>query len=221
MTHNLFTPRFENLPAEIPVFPLAGAILMPQTQLPLNIFEPRYLRMVNDVLSGDRLIGMIQPDPNVDDEGALCATGCAGRVTSFNETDDGRFIILLSGICRFDAVRETTDGTDYRTFAVDWDRFRGDYDLEQSLENVSPSREALLKLVEEFGAAKNAKVDFDSLEKLNDLQVVNVLVCGLGFESPSVQGLIESVTLGDRAELLSGLMQFAIHEPVESGTRSH
>ena len=221
MTQNLFTPKFDDLPAEIPVFPLTGAILMPETQLPLNIFEPRYLRMVNDVLSGHRIIGMIQPDAHAAGEDALCATGCAGRVTSFNETDDGRFIILLSGVCRFDTVRETTDTTDYRTFEVDWSRFGDDYVLEQSLEPEATSREALLELVEAFGAARNAKVDFDSLGKLNDLQVVNVLVCGLGFEPPSVQGLIESVSLDDRAQLLSGLMQFAIHQPHDTDLRSH
>ncbi len=221
MTQNLFTPKFDDLPAEIPVFPLTGAILMPETQLPLNIFEPRYLSMINDVLSGHRIVGMIQPDANGDGGDALCATGCAGRVTSFNETDDGRFIILLSGVCRFDTVRETTRDTDYRTFAVDWSRFGADYDLDQSLQRDATSREALLKLVEAFGAARNAKVDFDSLGKLNDLQVVNVLVCGLGFEPPSVQGLIESVSLEDRAELLSGLMQFAIHEPRDTDLRSH
>jgi Lon protease-like protein len=220
MSQNLFTPRFEDLPAEIPLFPLAGAVLMPETQLPLNIFEPRYLGMVNDVLSSHRIIGMVQPDL-AGGEDAVCQTGCAGRLTSFNETDDGRFIILLSGLCRFDVVRETTDGTDYRTFEVDWRRFRSDYDLEQSLEGPAESREALLKLVEQFGAARNAKVDFDSLEKLNDLQVVNVLVCGLGFEPPSAQGLIESVSLDDRAALLSGLMKFEMHQPAEPDAQRH
>lgn len=221
MPHNLFTPKFENLPREIPVFPLAGAILMPETQLPLNIFEPRYLRMVNDVLSRDRIIGMIQPDGGADGD-ALCRSGCAGRVTSFNEADDGRFIILLSGLCRFDIVRETTTGTDYRTFEVDFGRFRCDYDLTQTLQDRSPSRDALLDLVREFGSSRNARVDFDSLAKLNDLQVVNVLVCGLGFEPPSVQGLIESVSLEERARLLGGLMNFAIHQGAEvDAPRTH
>ena len=221
MSHNLFTPQFENLPSEIPVFPLAGAILMPETQLPLNIFEPRYLSMIDSVLSGDRIIGMIQPDGNNDDAQALCATGCAGRVTSFNETDDGRFIVLMSGLCRFDAVCETTSGTDFRTFEVDWSRFATDYDLEQALESRPGTRDALIKLVRNFGASRNAQVDFDSLAKLNDVQVVNVLVCGLGFEPPSAQGLIESVSLADRAQLLSGLMRFAISHVGSSNGRAH
>ena len=221
MSHNLFTPKYEDLPGEIPLFPLANAILMPETQLPLNIFEPRYLAMVNDVLSTHRIIGMIQPDPNARESGALCTTGCAGRITSFNETDDGRFIILVSGLCRFDVVRETTADAAYRTFEVDWRRFRSDYDLEQSFDKQSLSRDALLKLVQEFGESRNAKVDFDSLAKLNDLQVVNVLVCGLGFEAPSVQGLIESVGLNERAELLTGLMRFEIHQPAGGDLTSH
>jgi uncharacterized protein len=221
MSHNLFTPQFENLPGEIPVFPLAGAILMPETQLPLNIFEPRYLSMIDSVLSGDRIIGMIQPDGNSEDPQALCSTGCAGRVTSFNETDDGRYIVLMSGLCRFDAVRETTSGTDFRTFEVDFGRFATDYDLEQALESRPGIRDALLKLVREFGASRNAQVDFDSLSKLNDVQVVNVLVCGLGFEPPSAQGLIESVSLADRAQLLSGLMRFAISHTAQGDGRAH
>src|SRR5690606_27083603 len=220
MTHNRFTPKFDDLPREIPLFPLSGALVMPDTQLPLNIFEPRYLARVNDVLSGHRIIGMIQPDEHAG-EGALCDTGCAGRITSFNETDDGRFIILLSGLARFDVLRETTAGTAYRTFEVDYGRFRSDYDLEQSLPAGEPTRDALLKLVEAFGAARNATVDFDSLAKLNDLQVVNVLVCGLGFESPSAQGLIESVSLTERAALLSGLMKFEIQQPEGADTRRH
>ncbi|GJL82542.1 MAG: ATP-dependent protease [marine bacterium B5-7] len=221
MTHNLFTPKFENLPDVIPVFPLPGAILMPGTQLPLNIFEPRYLRMLNDVLSNDRIIGIVQPDSRSRDDEVVCNTGCAGRITSFNETDDGRFIVLLSGLCRFDLVAETTDGTDYRTFRVDWSRFQSDYDLEQSLDGLSTSRDALLKWVREFGSTRNAEVDFDSLGKLNDLQVVNVLICGLGFEPPSVQGLIESVSLTDRADLLSGLLRIASMNSSDPGHHTH
>ena len=194
---------------------------MPETQLPLNIFEPRYLNMVESVLSGDRIIGMIQPDANSEDPEALCATGCAGRVTSFNETDDGRFIVLMSGLCRFDTVREITDSTDFRTFEVDWSRFATDYDVDQALADPASARDALLKLVRDFGASRNAQVDFDSLAKLNDVQVVNVLVCGLGFEPPSVQGLIESVSLADRARLLSGLMRFAISHSGEADGRTH
>jgi len=209
-----------DLPRRLKVFPLPGALLLPHAELPLNIFEPRYLAMVNDVLSGHRIIGMIQPDEHAGED-ALCETGCAGRITSFNETDDGRFIVLLSGLCRFDVIRETTAGTAYRTFEVDYDRFRCDYDLDQSLPAGEPARDALLKLVEAFGAARNATVDFDSLAKLNDLQVVNVLVCGLGFETPSAQGLIESVGLAERAALLSGLMKFEIQQPEGADTRRH
>ncbi len=217
MSHNLFAPRFDDLPEQIPVFPLRGALVLPQTQLPLNIFEPRYLNMVNDALGDQRIIGMVQPAVGGDGE-ALCNTGCAGRLTSFNETDDGRFVILLSGLCRFDLVRETTDGTDYRRFAVDWSRFHDDYIAEQSFAD-DDTREALLRQVKDYGAARNAKVDFDSLDRLNDLQVVNVLVCGLGFEPPSAQGLIESVSLADRAELLSGLLTFAMHPDGNTGQR--
>ncbi len=219
MPHNLFTPRFEDLPAEIPVFPLSGAFLMPETQLPLNIFEPRYLEMVNDVLSRHRLIGMIQPDSRT--EGALCQTGCAGRIVSFNEADDGRFIILLSGLCRFDMVRETSTGTPYRTWLVDYSRFAADYELEQHLGGPSATRAELLDLVRNYGAVRKAEVDLETLARLKDVQIVNILVCGLGLEAASVQGLIESVNLDDRAELLAGLMRFEIRQPGSPGAVAH
>ena len=115
---NLFTPSFETLPDVIPLFPLEGALVMPGTQLPLNIFEPRYLSMVNDVLGNHRIVGMVQPA--ADD--AVCATGCAARITSFNETEDGRFIILLTGLCRFDVLEEQDSVSGYRLFRVDWSR---------------------------------------------------------------------------------------------------
>ncbi len=219
MPHNLFTPPFEDLPDEIPVFPLTGGFLMPETQLPLNIFEPRYLEMVNDVLSAQRIIGMIQPDPRI--EGALCRTGCAGRVVSFNETDDGRFIILLSGLCRFDPVAEIDAGRSYRVWRVDYSRFRDDYDSEQLLGGASTTRAELLDLARNVGEMRNAELDLEALARLNDVQVVNVLACGLGFESASVQGLIESVRLDDRAGLLAGLMRFEIRQPGSPGAVAH
>ena len=204
---SLFTPTFDDLPSQIPLFPLSGAIVMPGTQLPLNIFEPRYLSMVNDVLSNHRMIGMIQPCQG--NEESLCRTGCAGRITSFNETDDGRFIILLSGLCRFDVVEEVTEDSQYRMFRVDWSRFAADYTDEQSFDEPG-LRQGLIDEVERFADLKEAKLDMEGLNKLDDLLLVNVLTCGLGFEPPDAQGLIECVELNERGALLSGLVQMGL-----------
>lgn len=125
MHRNPFTLPFDRLPADIAVFPLSGAVLMPGTQLPLNVFEPRYLNMVEDALGARRLIGMIQPLD--EDERVLSKTGCAGRISSFSETDDGRIILVLTGLCRFDVVDELPLARGYRRVRADWTRFNGDY----------------------------------------------------------------------------------------------
>src|SRR5690606_35439232 len=132
-----FTDQYRttaDLPGTIPVFPLAGAILLPRGQLPLNIFEPRYLKMVDDAVRGERIIGMVQPDGDeailasqIDGrKPPLCATGCAGRVTSFAEPGDGRIVITLTGICRFSLVHELPAMSPYRQFEIDLDSFADD-----------------------------------------------------------------------------------------------
>ena len=138
MTKGVFNPKFEDLPRVIPIFPLTGALLLPTGKLPLNIFEPRYLAMVRDALADDqRIIGMLQPrvpdmDDNWgtagdgDDEPVLYKTGCAGRITSFAESEDGRYLLTLSGVCRFDIAEEMTGKEGYRRVLADFQRFRDD-----------------------------------------------------------------------------------------------
>ena len=210
-------PAYDSLPASIPVFPLAGAILMPETQLPLNIFEPRYLNMVNDVLGGDRLIGMVQP--RTDDDDSVYSIGCVGRVTSFNETDDGRMIILLSGLCRFDLIDEIEVERGYRLFNVDWQRFETDYDTEQQLSDTM--RDQLVTLLRDYSGHRKAEIDWEGLEKLNDVQLVNVMVCSLKLETQSVQALIESADLEARAQLLQGMLEIELHADVDAGLHHH
>ena len=106
MSYTPFMPGFDQLPETLPIFPLSDAVVMPGSELPLNIFEPRYLNMVSDALSTHRMIGMIQPDPDARDEDGLCRTGCAGRITQYRETSDGRIEMVLSGVCRFDLGEE-------------------------------------------------------------------------------------------------------------------
>src|SRR5690348_16202720 len=121
-------PRIDELPAVLPIFPLVGVLLLPRGKLPLNIFEPRYLNMTRDALGGDRLIGMIQPtgEERQGHPPALYPTGCAGRITAFSETDDGRFLITLTGIARFDVAREIETVRGYRRVLPRWDRFAAD-----------------------------------------------------------------------------------------------
>ena len=130
---NAFSPKFDELPATLPLFPLEGAVVLPHGQLPLNIFEPRYLNMVFDALADTRLIGMIQPLPDSPPpEPALHQTGCAGRIVSFSETRDSRVLIVLGGLCRFDVVSERTVERGYRLAEISWDRFSNDLKEEQT-----------------------------------------------------------------------------------------
>lgn len=209
--------EYSSLPASIPVFPLQGAILMPETQLPLNIFEPRYLNMVNDVLGGDRLIGMVQPKTN--DDQSVYSVGCAGRITSFNETDDGRMIILLNGLSRFDLIDEIESEGGYRIFNVDWSRFAGDYEEDISLGDAG--REVLVQLLEEYSGHRKAEIDWEGLDKLSDIQLVNVMICSLKLEPQSVQALIESIDLQQRADLLQGMLKIELHADVDVGMHHH
>lgn len=215
----MFMPEFKNLPTVLPVFPLSGAVVMPGTQLPLNIFEPRYLDMITHTLGGDRIIGMIQPRL-VDGDRELCLTGCAGRITSFSEADDERFFIVLSGLCRFDVLEEITTEHNYRSFHVDWSRFESDYDSSQVLFSDN-TRDDLLDEVKLFASTKKAEIDIEGLQKLDDVSLVNVLTCGLGFEPTEVQGLIESVLLEDRCKLLSGLLQMEMHSLSNTQSLTH
>ena len=132
---NAFSTRYDDLPDELPLFPLTGAVLLPNGQLPLNIFEPRYLNMVLDALAGPRLIGMVQPLPGMEsDLPELHLTGCAGRVVSFNESRDDRLLIVLGGVCRFDIVKELDIRRGYRQSVVSWERFAHDLDQERDLD---------------------------------------------------------------------------------------
>jgi Lon protease-like protein len=127
LSRNPFIVPYEQLPQTLPIFPLPGAIVMPGNELPLNIFEPRYLNMVSDALSTHRMIGMVQPDPDARSEHELCRTGCAGRITQYRETSDGRIEMVLSGVCRYDLGEELPTTRGYRLIVPDWSRFSDDY----------------------------------------------------------------------------------------------
>ncbi len=216
MPSNPFTAAFDQLPDVLPVFPLAGAVVMPGADLPLNVFEPRYLNMVFDVLGTQRMFGMVQPEtsPSAATH-AICKTGCAGRVTSFSETDDGRLLLVLTGVCRFDISEEMSAVNGYRRVVPDWSRFRGDYENAQDI----PEREQLLQLLRRYCAENRLEVAWDELELMRGADLVNILTCRLPLEPADKQALIESVVLTERTQLLRGLLEMALTQQVDVTSR--
>ena len=201
MQQDPFTPRFENLPRTIPIFPLSGAVVLPGAQLPLNIFEPRYLNMVNDVLGHHRMIGMVQPETQAEarKNPEIHRTGSAGRITSFKETGDGRFFIILTGVCRFDVIEclHTTRG--YYTAVADWQRFGTDY-RSDPVEHLSTDR--LLELLSRYARRHRLDIDRKSLSQLAPETLINALITNLPLSSASKQTLLESIHIGKRQNLL-------------------
>jgi hypothetical protein len=212
MHRNPFTPRFSALPTELPLFPLPGVVVMPGTQLPLNIFEPRYLQMVLDVLGSHRMLGMIQPKPGQEDAPmpALYGTGSAGRITSFSETRDGRLMIVLSGVCRFDIHRElpleSPPERPYRRALVDWIRFAEDYGMS---EERIPDRDVLLGSLRTYCDHKSVDIAWQEIVSLKDQALIDLLIVHLPLAVADKQALIECIGLGERVELLQGLLELS------------
>ncbi|MGF1591802.1 MAG: LON peptidase substrate-binding domain-containing protein [Kiloniellaceae bacterium] len=208
MSRTAFDPDFEDLPQVLPIFPLEGVLLLPGGRLPLNIFEPRYLAMFDDALAGHRLIGMIQPCENcrAADTPKVYETGCVGRITSFTETDDGRYLVTLSGIIRFDVRRELPSGS-YRQVEPDYARFATDMDEDHS----TIDRDRLMKVLNAYFEANSIEGDWEAIEQTGDERLVTSLamICPLG--APEKQALLESMTLTERAEALTAIMEMATH----------
>jgi Lon protease-like protein len=206
-----------DLPETIPVFPLPGALLLPRTRLPLHIFEPRYLAMLDDTMkTSHRLIGMVQPRgaPEGGDAG-LQAIGCAGRLTSFSETEDGRYMITLSGISRFRMRQEVTGFTPYIRAEVSWDDFTPD--LAVSEKDPGFERKPFLDLLSRFLASRELSTDWDSLKDADTELLINSLSMLCPFELEDKQALLEAPTLANRRETLVTLMRFALHMGEDGG----
>ncbi|GJL93641.1 MAG: ATP-dependent protease [Hyphococcus sp.] len=206
-----------DLPKTIPLFPLPGALLLPQGQLPLNIFEPRYLRMVDDALAGARLIGMIQPVENTGqnigagNEGELYEVGCAGRITSFVESGDGRYLITLTGIRRFELAREVKggakDAAPYRVGEANWDAFEIDAHKDESAIDVD--RDEFLEIMHDYLEAESLKADGDNIDDAPLDALVASLAMGCPFAPNEKQALLEAQTVAERAECLMALMEMS------------
>lgn len=196
-----------DLPALIPVFPLAGAILFPRGQLPLNIFEPRYLNMVDDALASDRLVGMIQPAGVGAEESArpdLSEVGTIGRLTSFTETDDGRYLVTLTGICRFNVVDEAPMASPYRRARVTYDPFSSDLKATtRGRINRDKLRAALRRYVDVHGFS----ADWSAVDTAPPEALVNAVSTLCPFDPPAKQALLEAPTLGERCAALIALLE--------------
>ena len=196
------------MPGVIPVFPLPGALLLPRARLPLHIFEPRYLAMLDDALKTDtRLIGMVQPNTARDEKG-LHRIGCAGRVTQFSETEDGRYMITLTGISRFRVTREVDGFTPYRRCEVNWDGFERDKDGAES--DTSFDRDRFLALLDRYFTARELSADWQTLQEADDELLINSLSMLLDFDPEDKQALLEAPSLSTRRETLVTLIEFAM-----------
>ncbi len=198
-----------DLPETIPIFPLPGALLLPRAKLPLHVFEPRYLQMLEDVLkTPQRLIGMVQPCPVPGRDKGLHTIGCVGRVTQFSETEDGRYLVTLSGISRYRIIREVDGFTPYRRCEVSWAGFERDLG---KVENDSGfERAVFLDLLERFLSAKLMSTDWDTLKDAEEELLINSLSMLLDFDPEEKQALLEAPSLSTRRETLVTLIEFSM-----------
>ncbi len=193
-----------DLPQVIPAFPLPGAILLPRGQLPLNIFEPRYLNMIDDAMAGDRIIGLIQPSGGPAHQPGLTAVGCAGRITSFAETSDGRYLITLTGVCRFRVAAELPSQAPYRQVRAAFASFEAD--LASPLDEGF-DREAFLDALRAYLERRQLEIDWDTAGGAPQEALINSLSMALPFEPAEKQALLESPSLEDRCQTLTALLQ--------------
>ena len=213
-----FHSGYQDLPAEIAVFPLPGALLLPGGRLPLNIFEPRYLAMVQDSLATGRMFVMIQPDqaaPRGEDGSGLFRIGCLGRLTSFAETDDGRLLITLTGVIRFRVAEELPLRRGYRRVRADYAGFEGDLDAADS--PVAIDRAALIGALRPFFRLRGIEANWDAVEQTSDSMLVLTLAMICPFEVQEKQALLEAATPDARAEMLVALLQMGAHADPGAG----
>jgi uncharacterized protein len=209
-----------DLPEILPVFPLPGALLLPRGQMPLNIFEPRYLAMIDDAFrDGHRLIGMIQPDiahsPKNSDKPALFSVGCVGRITQLAESGDGRYILELTGVSRFKVVEELEVLTAYRQCKVDFFTFVDDFTPRMGEDEVD--REALLTVLADFLKANNLKVDWEGVETAPNEALVNALAMMSPYGVAEKQAMLEAPDLKTRAEILVAVTEMDLAKKRTSG----
>lgn len=207
--------RPSDMPSRIPLFPLRGAILLPRATLPLNVFEPRYLAMLDDALSGSRIIGVVQP-VTTEDEGespeskdtGLRKVGCAGRVTAYQELDDGRLMITLTGIVRYAVIDEAVTAEPYRVATVSYDRFASDFDIGRGEEQVD--RANLVRVLRAYLEQNRLKADWTAIERAPSEYLINALCVMSPYGPEEKQALLEAEDLKRRAEVLIALAEMEL-----------
>lgn len=217
--------RPSDLPPRLALFPLRGAILLPRATLPLNVFEPRYLTMIDDAISGSRMIGIIQPSGRGDELGdeesplgkgfGLRRVGCAGRITSFQELDDGRLIITLTGIARFEVLDEATTAKPYRIVSVSYDRFASD--LNQGLGEDEVDRPKLLRVLKAYLESNRLKADWNAVLRASNEFLINVLSVMSPYGAEEKQALLEAIDLKTRADVLVALAEMELASGSDGG----
>jgi Lon protease-like protein len=212
LTGSGFSTEFHNLPASLPVFPLGGVLLLPYGRLPLNIFEQRYLAMTDDALRSERLIGIIQPTSEVEGQQkvpSLYKTGCAGRITAFSETDDGRYLVTLLGICRFDVEDEVDSTRGYRRVVPNWEPFRSDV---VKRDKFDIDKERLLVALRGYFEKKAIDADWEAINRMNNVQLITTLAMICPFNATEQQALLVAEKIEDRASTMISLLEMASHE---------
>jgi len=211
-----------DLPSRLPVFPLRGAILLPRATLPLNVFEPRYLAMVDAAMSGARVIGIIQPtgreeadDAPISSTAGLKRVGCAGRITSYQELDDGRLIITLTGVARFEIVDEAPTAKPYRTVTASYERFTQDFS--EGLGEDEVDRANLLRVLKSYLDANRMKADWTAVQRASSEFLINVLAVMSPYGPEEKQALLEAADLKTRADVLVALAEMELASGGDTG----
>ena len=209
-----------NLPNTIPIFPLQGVVMFPDTYLPLNIFEPRYLKMIDHAISNEhRLIGMIQPQNSNESAEKMISykVGCAGKIIKFEETDDNRYLITLKGLSRFNLVSEKTNDKNFREANINWENFKKDLNITDE----SPDFTTLKLTLKKYFKSKNIKANMDAIDTFNDYNFVDQITMICPFENNEKQLLLETASISKREKLLQTILDSYITEENISDINKH
>ena len=204
--------NYKELPEILPIFPLPGVIILPYGSLPLNIFEPRYISMVEDVLGNNRMIGMIQPNPASEKNNGLYPIGCASRIVSFSETSDNRYLIELKGVIRFEILKEINTIRGYRNIIPKWDGFKDDLNLKLQDININ----SLLEQLKKYFYNNNINVDSDELHKIPADQILSAIPQICSFQNNEKQAILEAKTDKERVNVIISLLKMSLVDEKEN-----
>ena len=217
-----FHPAMDALPEVFPIFPLEGVLLLPRGRLPLNIFEPRYLAMIEDALGAGRMLAMVQPDGTKEASPSgphLYSVGCLGRISSFSETEDSRMLITLTGVIRCEMASELDMRRGYRRMRGDYDRFVEDLSLEDR--SIGIDRQRLLDALRGYFLHRKLEANWDAIKRIPDDMLVVTIAMTCPFEPVEKQALLEAPTVADRAATLLALLQMGAATPDDAGAGGH